>query len=695
MLSALPTHALAITVALQTALSTSQGTQRPETIGVQAPAPDAALPELGFDAVNYSLRVLPGSPEWVAVPPSDLNADGSYGLGMLVSQERVVDILAFEDAEANLKSLTDDLESELEASLGVDLALAKSGPVEGWCLAAIDSVFVPDGLADAEGLVMAYRTARRGAFFYTFNMVGYSGADAALETFRSALKNIDILAEEPVGSSKLPFPADAIGSHWVRSAGIFEDYATCVRATAQPDWRMLGSEELRAQFYDSALGLRHRDKTFWASYTVVPLAPSLDPRNPRSARDWDALAMNGFLAADTEPTEFLFLGETLLAHHYERKQEGYSSRIARAGLERSGIGIALDFRYDGELESGDLARLLQESVGGFTAMDAARCKEVATQLQMYDAGGWIADERTLRGGSYRDFKRGMQWTPPTSNWKIAGPGKAERFGRSVRVFASDIQTGEKFIVHAFRSRPRDIERAWEKLVARTLGELTDGPFPTPVETKIGTRSGWMAEVPELTVGRVATLAMVFHGGVRYEVILWGPSDRKAKPATEAVFAGLRIPEVAETRSEFHGDAYTDRLLGFRIRAPSPEWSFEAVKMPRRDAADKGACTFLGPAGERVMVTAIYLDPEDEERTQEFLRASHLAGLLGTVEGMTSCQVQTFLGQRAVVLAGQVQGSEYQHAVFQNGNVLYQVSSRAKKGAPYPMAKIGSLLEFLP
>ncbi len=696
MLAALPIPALAIAAAIHSSPSVPQNTEGPRIVGVQSPAPDPDLPELGFDHVNYGLRILPASAGWVAVPSSDLTAAGSFGLGTLVSPDNTIDILAWEDPQVDLESYTEGLEAELELAIGLDMALAKSASVEGWCLEAIDSYFIPGDPDLGDDMVMAYRAARRGAFLYIFTMVGYSGAEATAEQFQYALRNIEILATDPIGSSELPIPDDAIGNHWIRSSGIFEDHLTGVRVVASPDWRIMSSVELRDRFYDSALGLTNADETFWASYTVMPLPQLLDPKDPQSVRDWADLSMNGFLSAETEPTEFTVLGKPLIAHHYEREEEeGYIRQIARAGFENSGIGVVLDFGYDGELEAADIARLLRESVEGFTSMDAARCKEVAAEIQASAASGWIDDNRTLRGGTYRDFRRSMSWTPPTSRWQLAGPGKAERFGRSIRAFASELETGEQFLVHAFRSRSKDMERAWERFVARELGSFTDELFPAPKEAKIGTRDGWIAEVPEPTGGTVATLAMVLHDGVRYECILWGPNDPEATPAVEAVFEGLVIPEGPETRAEFVDGAYTDRLLGFRMRAPSPEWTYEPVKMSRRNAANKGACIFIGPKAERVMVTAIYIDPEDDEATPEILRASYLANLMGATEGMTSRQSATILGQRAIVITGELEGYPYQHAVFGRGNMLYQLSSGSDKGTPLPMATIESLLEFLP
>ena len=664
-----------------------------------SPPANPALPELGFDHVRYSLRVAPASPGWIAVPPSDLEAAGTFGLGVLVSPEDTIDIMAWEDADLDLESLAAEMESEIEFSVGVDLTIIDSQAVDDWCLEAIDTLLVSADAEDGNDLVIAHRAARRGAFFYAFSMVGYSGPEKTAETFRDALRNVDILAVNPVGSSELPVPRDAVGDHWTRLSGVFEDHLTGLRAVAAPGWRVMGDVELRQRFYDSSLGLTNGDGSFWASYTVMPLPPLMDPNDPQSARDWGDLLGNGFLPAETEPIEFTAFGAPQTAYRYELRQEDYHIQLTRAGLERSGIGIVLDFGFTEEFTEAELARHIQEAVGGFTALDAARCDEVAKLIRAKGCG-WVDDGRTLRGGTYRDFKRSMTWTPPTSSWRIAGPGKASRFGRSIRAFASELVTGDQFIVHAIRSRSKDHERAWERFVTRELGELSDERFPAPTAAVIGSRAGWMAKVPALEGDALATLAMVMHGGVRYECILWGNNRPQGVSSAEAVLAGLVIPGEAPPRSDFIEQAYTDRLLGFRMRSPSPEWSHQPIKMSRRDAAGKGACAFLGPDGGRVMVSAFYLDPEDDVVPPEIARARHLAGLMTAVggpagEGARISSSPPFAGHRTITVGGVLGGSEYRHAIFVRGHVLYQISSMSEKGTPFPLTEFGGLLEFLP
>ena len=307
----------------------------------------------------------------------------------------------------------------------------------------------------------------------------------------------------------------------------------------------------------------------------------------------------------------------------------------------------------------------------------------------------VGADFVLRGGVYRDFRFGMDWTKPTPSWRahVASVADGED---DARLIAREPELGIELTVHVRRTGgPLEMRHEFADLLpplpegakkprARRMRLGGIDALSTTVETGVGK--------DDLTWRLVTAWCGEYEFEYHVLVRAPAPKSRPVRKAIETALDAFSVSDAPRPTFVLERGRYRDDRLGFELRQPRGKWVPLPDLLPEKYRSNGAGYGWGGP--ERRSVTAMAFAIGDKMDSTAFQDPvmSPLGESLQDVEPVEDhLTFADFPCRRRTFRSGELAED---FLTFKRGIVRYFLTIRSVDGSP-SLGDVRKLFELLP
>lgn len=672
MLSALAPLALALAAAAQTPA---------------APA-ELARPEHGF-------RLVPPGPGWRLLDEAEAKKLQPRALAGAASSTGacgvvVVDRAPRESLREVARALIDATQlADKQVELVVDLEVDRR-PAVRWMLS---------GRAGDTCWRHRVTLVRRGETLYRLVAWGKCDVTAAdgqaFEPFESAFRLVDRPGEVAPADTSTP---DEAGAGWELRGGVWQSSAHGLQLVPSNGWRVLSLAELFERdplaVPGSSAGLVHEASRTHVSLWLARVAAEDQQEWSRWARS----ETDRFGRSEGESVLAGVGGQEMELRMFTVPADDSATPSRRLVGEtlRGESALRVVARYPLSFEE-DALKALHSGLEAVRWLPEPERAALARELAQAPAGNQVGDGYALRGGTYTDFRFGLEWKRPDGRFAAAAGPEAERTapGAILAFAAPELGLEGALWVRPFPGVPH---AEWHAAAAaQAFGARHGQRLTPPAALRLGDAPALRTDLEARTGGPPERMTVVTadHAGWAFELRVWGSAGVVARAEREVLaavtaltIAGDSFPAVRTT-----GSAHYDDRMGFELVRPGADWSFSDAGTERFWPSGSMA-SFRREDGALVAVAALCGSGlvEDVDLTASIVRAALPEARAAALFAEPTVRVVELAGRRATELTWSGDEPVSAWALLRD-RTLYVLA--AATGEPVDVARAAELFRLAP
>jgi hypothetical protein len=362
---------------------------------------------------------------------------------------------------------------------------------------------------------------------------------------------------------------------WLITKGAWKSAAYGIEIQPTDDWRLVYGAELREWNSLAAIGMIDADSS-------SRLTLQFERIDKKHRGIWNKLTFERFASELAERREAIlanFAGHEIELRVYDPAPGGDGSAPGMRTLIgcETRTDLCVQFRIDYPIARESVAlENLSQAFASMRLMEHEETRSIDARVKSaFSEPNQVGDGYSLRSGVYRDFRLGLAWKRPTTEWEIeTGQAAIERLPDAVLAFHNPYWSLRGAVVPTPKQSVQS--EGWHRQVlgqtfASMRTEITESGHSVQLGDLTGRCSGVLPTLESSPIEyRVLTAT---NDSWAFKILLWGPpsSFKLAQDEVAALLKSFTIsasPNSAVVTST--GAMYDDRL-GFQLLSPGDDW----------------------------------------------------------------------------------------------------------------------------
>lgn len=449
---------------------------------------------------------------------------------------------------------------------------------------------------------------RRGAWIYQIQAWGVEG-DFRAEDLESVLESFSFLPGEARYRTRAG-QRDTHGVDWRFVGGVFESAAYRVRVEAGDGWRPVVGDAVDDLNASAEVGMVHGAT---GSHLLL-FAERVAPGMTRSLKRQYLADLEAMSAGAPGPSRTLELAGAKREFLVREPHAKEPFRLLQANWVQDGVSYRVLTWHPGAAGQGAIDAL-PAGLARIRILDAAEAERVGAAIRcLADPESDVGVDFSLRGGTYRHYGFGIEWSKPAGGyWTVKCGQEARRINPNAVMFLTEKSSGLFGMLVPERVAGLSGDRFHGLIVNRLRMALEGGKHEAAEPVDIEGVKARVSRLTGRTKGldlryRVATFAA---DGICCQLLLWclgkeaGPADVLMERAIETLrYRGskLKPTEIVDSR-------FVDHRLGWSFPLGGDGKAPENL-MPDAARARGSTHQFMGGGDRFTLVVAVDVASRD-------------------------------------------------------------------------------------